>query len=227
MEPTIPTSFIPKSSMPGSGRPQVDLPKVTLPPKTVGILTFITVIIAISAALSFVGVYLYEQRLGSQKQNLEQSITDARSDLGSDFVAEMQRFEQRISGVRQLLQSHIVVSPIFEELQTRTLRSVQFKQFKYNVGGADQGGKSTVQVTLTGVARSYSIIALQSDTLAQSTFIKNPVFSNLTLDDQTKSINFSLAFTVDTADLSYQKFIEKRNLPAQQTMPVSVNQDIM
>lgn len=224
MEPNIPTSFIPKSSASSGGfrSPSlgVDSNKNSSTqssgPKFVGLLSFITTIVVIATILSFVGVYLYEQRLGSQKQTLEQSINDARTDLGSDFVAEMQRLEQRILGVRTLLSSHVVVSPIFEELQQKTLRSVQFSGFKYDIQTDQQTNRQMVNVTLKGLALNYSIVALQSDALSQSTLIKNPVFSNLSVDDQTKRINFSLTFSVDAADLSYQKFIEKRNSNIQQ-----------
>lgn len=213
MEPTIPTSFIPKNPVSGEVRPRAQSANGK---RVVGLLTFITVITVIAAILSFVGVYLYEQRLTNQKQTLEQSITDARTDLGSDFVAEMQRLEQRIKGVKSLLASHVVISPIFEELQAQTLRSVRFTKFEYTIQQDMQTNQAVVDVSLSGVARSYAIVALQSDALAESKMFKNPVFSNLTLEEQTGNVNFSLTFTVDAADLSYQKFIEKRGMPLQQ-----------
>lgn len=220
MEPTIPTSFIPKSPVSSEVRPKSSSAGGT---RVVGLLTFITVIVAIAAVLSFVGVYLYEQRLTSQKQTLEQSITDARTDLGTDFVAEMQRLEQRIAGVKNLLGSHIVISPIFEELQARTLRSVRFTKFEYTIQKDQQTNQSMVDVSLTGVARSYAIVALQSDAMAESKMFRNPVFSNLTVEDQTGNVNFSLGFTVDAADLSYQKFIEKRGAAMQPVPLVETN----
>lgn len=220
MEPTIPTSFIPKSPVSSEVRPRT---QAASNKRVVGILTFLTIIIVIAAILSFVGVYLYEQRLTSQKQTLEQSITDAKTDLGSDFVAEMQRLEQRIKGVKSLLSTHIVISPIFEELQARTLRSVRFTKFDYTIQQDMQTNQSTVEVSLSGVARSYAIVALQSDALAESKMFKNPIFSNLTLEEQTGNVNFTLQFTVDAADLSYQKFIEKRGAVLQEVPLVETN----
>jgi hypothetical protein len=64
-----------------------------------------------------------------------------------------------------------------------------------------------VQATLAGTAKTYAAIALQSDAFAKNTLIKNPVFSNLTVDDKTGLVGFKLVFTVAPGDLSYEKFI--------------------
>lgn len=208
MEPNIPTSFIPKAPISGNIKPGN---RSTSNRKSVGLLSLIATIVFIATAVSFAGVYFYEERLGSQKNSLEQSINDARNGLGTDFVSDMQRLNARIDGVRALIKSHVSVYPIFEELQNRTLRSVQYKQFTYTINRDVQSGNSTIDVSLTGVARSYAIIALQSDAFAESKLIKNPVFSNLSSND-TGGIGFNLKFSVSPEDLSYTNFIEKRNI---------------
>lgn len=211
MEPNIPTSFIPKAPVSGNIKPKM---QSSTGSRTIGLLSLVTTIVFIATALSFAGVYFYEERLGSQKNSLEQSISSARDGLGTEFVSDMQRLGARIEGVKILLKNHVVVSPVFEELQNRTLRSIQYKQFNYTINKDAQSGSSSVEVTLTGTARSYAIIALQSDAFAESRFIKNPVFSNLSTDEG-GTIGFSLRFTVSMEDLSYQKFIEKRNASVQ------------
>ncbi len=205
MPPNIPTSFIPK-------RPIDTASAVTeqKPSRVVGLLSFLTVIIVIATIVSFVGVFLYQRQLGSQKVALEQSINDARDGLGTAFVGDMKRLDARIDGVKTLLQNHIVVSPVFAALEATTLHSIQYKTFKYSFV-TDPGTKSqVVQINLTGVAKSYATIALQSDAFTQSTIIRNPVFSNLTIDDKTGSVTFRLTFTVNPADLSYQTFIDSK-----------------
>lgn len=205
MPPNIPTSFIPK-------RP-IDTTTAVAekrPSRAVGLLSFLTVIIVIATIVSFVGVYLYQKQLVSQKVALEKSINDARDGLGSAFVGDMKRLDARIGAVKLLLQNHIVVSPIFEALESTTLHSVQYKTFKYSFV-TDAGTKSQlVQVNLSGVARGYATIALQSDAFAQSTLIRNPVFSNLTIDDKTGAVSFRLTFTVNPSDLSFQTFIDSK-----------------
>lgn len=212
MEPAIPTSFIPKR--PVMSESLTSAPRRT---KTVGALSLITTIIVLGTLASFGGVYFYEQQLLSQKAKLETLITEARDGIGTDFVADMRRLDARIDGVKQLIKNHIIVTPIFKELEAKTLRSVQYKDFSYTYTPDDKTKPQQVTVELTGSAKSYATIALQSDAFSDSTLIKNPVFSNLTVDEKTKAINFRLVFTVDPAALSYQAFIDSMKTPQPQT----------
>jgi hypothetical protein len=208
MEPTIPTSFIPKR--PVSTEPIAPATHS----RTVGLMTLLTVVIVIATVVAFAGVYLYGEGLKSQNIKLKQSLNSARDGLGTEFVSDMQRLSARIDGVKSLLKNHVVVSPVFSALQATTLRSVQYRSFSYDFI-IDPGTKAQlVQVQLTGSAKSYATIALQSDAFAQSTIIRNPVFSSLTVDDKTGRVGFKLTFTVHPEDLSYQTFIDslaKRN----------------
>lgn len=206
MDPQIPTSFIPK-------RPVVS--GVVAEPQSsraVGLLSLITAIVAIATVVSFAFVFLYQRTLTSQKTKLEQSINDARNGVGTDFLADMQRLNARIMGVNVLLKRHIVVSPIFDALQATTLRSVQYKTFTYQFTTDPATKTQLVQVQLTGTARNYGTIALQSDAFAQNSLIRNPVFSDLTVDDKTSAIGFKLMFDVAPEDLSFETFIKNHNL---------------
>ena len=202
MEPTMPTSFIPKRPV------SADALVIRKSSRhSVGLLSLITTVIVIATIASFVGVYLYTIALSKQKATLAASVDETKNGIGTDFLTDMKRLNARIEGVKMLLQSHVVISPIFAALQTTTLRSVQFKTFSYAFV-TDPGTKQQmVEVDLSGTAKSYATIALQSDAFSQSPLIKNPVFSNLTVDDKNGNVNFKLTFTVSPSDLSYEKFI--------------------
>lgn len=204
MDPQMPTSFIPK-------RPVTTEVTVSRSRgRAVGLLSLLTGVIVIATIVSFVGVYLLEKQLQTQKQKLEQSISDARSGIGTDFLTDMKRLNARITGVKTLLQNHIVVSPIFEALEETTLRSVQYKNFSYELKTDPTTKAQVVEVELEGSAKNYATIALQSDAFAQSTLIKNPVFSGLTVDEKSNTVGFRLVFDVDPAALSFQTFIDAK-----------------
>ncbi len=204
MEPTLPTSFIPK-------RPITNEVVVShTRSRTVGLLSIITAIVVVATIVSFAGVYLYEKTLTAKKVRLEREINEAKSGIGSDFLTDMKRLNARISGVKTLLGGHIVISPIFQALEATTLRSVQYKRFTYEFKPDPLTKAQVVQVQLEGVAKTYSTIALQSDAFAQSSLIKNPVFSNLVVDDKTGNIGFKLTFDVTPVDLSFQTFIDAK-----------------
>jgi hypothetical protein len=205
MEPSIPTSFIPK-------RP-ID-PGTEVSPtrsRSVGLLSLVTFVIVVGTGIAFAGVYLYEKQLVSQKAKLVQSIGEARDGIGTEFVADMKRLDARISGVKELINNHIVVTPIFEALQATTLRSIQYKEFSYIIKTDQITKTNSLVVELAGSAKNYASIALQSDAFSSNKLIKNPVFSNLTVDDKTRNINFKLSFSVDMTDLSYQAFIDSKS----------------
>ena len=87
-----------------------------------------------------------------------------------------------------------MISPIFDALQTNTLKSIQFTHFAYTTPTT---AGNPITVLMTGKARDYSSIALESDQLATNKNIHNSVFSDLTLDDTTGIVSFDLSFTVD------------------------------
>ncbi len=213
MEPNIPTSFIPKRPV------TAGITEDRTPNRAVGLLSLLTVIVVIATIVSFVGVYLYEQSLEGQRSKLEASIDDAKNGIGTDFLADMKRLNARISGVKALLQGHIVVSPVFEALESTTLRSVQYKSFTYEFRTDSASKAQVVQVSLSGVAKNYSTIALQSDAFARSSLIKNPVFSGLTVDDKTGNVAFRLTFDVSPEDLSFQTFIDAKRSSGQVVLP--------
>jgi hypothetical protein len=208
MEPIVSTSFIPKR--PVSSEPVAEA-RTTSGGNSVGILSFLTFIIVLGTAASFAGVYVYQQSLDKQKAQLQVQITQAQAALGTSFVSDMKRLSLRINGVKALIQNHVVVSPIFAALQATTLQTVQYKEFTYDFATDPGTGTKLVQVTITGVAKNYATLALQSDSYAKAPIINNPIFSNLTIEDKTQQVDFKLVFTVDPADLSYQAFIQNMN----------------
>jgi hypothetical protein len=209
MEPVISTSFIPKR--PVSTEPLVSSSHSG---NSIGLLSLITVVIVIGTAAAFAGVYIYQKTLTAQESSLQGSLSQAQNGLGSDFVTQMQRLSQRISGVKSLIQNHVVVSPIFAALQATTLQSVSYKTFTYRFTNNATTNAKMVEVDVTGTAKDYATLALQSDAFAQNNLIKNPVFSNLTVNDQTSGVDFKLIFTVDPTSLSYLAFINSMT-PAQ------------
>lgn len=218
MEPVMPTSFIPKR--PVSTEP-VQAPR---PNRAVGVLSLLAVVIVLATAVSYVGVYVYEKQLLAQKEKTKKLIDEARQGIGTDFLSEMKTLSDRIEGVKAAIKRHIVVTPIFAALEQTTLRSVQYKSFAYEFTTDNVTMQPAVRVTLTGVAKSYATIALQSDSFTRNGLIKNPIFSNLTIDDKTSAVNFKLVFTVNPSALSYETFIANLSRPApvdQSTLPVT------
>ncbi len=209
METMMPTSFIPK-------RPVSTEP---VPEKhhshAVGLLSLLAVVVVLATIVSYGGIHLYQKQLLTQKAKTDALINEARKGIGTDFLSDMKRLDARIDGVKATIGNHIVITPIFAALEQTTLRSIQYKSFSYEFVSEPGTTATTVKVTLLGTAKSYSTIALQSDSFTQSKLIKNPVFSNLTVDDKSSVVNFKLVFSVDPSSLSYEAFIRGMQTPQQ------------
>ena len=119
---------------------------------------------------------------------------------------------------KEVLANHVVVSPVFEALQAETLKSISFTKFAY----VYEPLKKTVDVKMSGKATGYDAIALQSDELVKNKYIKDPVFSNLNVDDKGRVV-FDLQFSVDA---SYVNFDDVLARDASSAEPVSSGQDI-
>jgi hypothetical protein len=201
MEPIVSTSFIPKRPV------SSESPVSSSEHHSIGLLSLLTFVVVLGTGIAFVGVYLYQQTLLSQQTKLQQQISTDQTGLGSDFVTQMKRLSGRMSGVKTLIQNHIVVSPIFAALQATTLQTVQYKTFTYALTTDTGTHAKVVRVEITGTAKDYATLALQSDAYAQTPLIKNPVFSGLTVQAKSALVDFKLVFTVDPTSLSYQAFI--------------------
>ena len=186
------TSFIPKKPL----AEQEVKEKFTL-----GIFGFIGIIIFVISTALAVGIYFYEKNLVQQLASKQASLNSARNSLESPLIDTAKVLGRRITDANEILANHIIVSPIFQALQLNTLKTVQFNHFSYST--ADAKGKIVVQ--MTGVAKDYTSIALESDQLAKNKDIQNPIFSGLSLDATTGNVSFSLAFTVDADLVNFSK----------------------
>lgn len=196
MDKTFQTSFIPK-------KPSVE-PTVVKEKFTLGIFGFIGVLIFVITTALAVGVYFYEKNLIQELADKQAQLNTASDAIEFPLIDAAKTLGRRITDANQILANHVIVSPIFEALQMNTLKSVQFDHFTYTTP-TDQSGQVTV--AMTGVARDYTSIALESDQLAKNKDIQNPIFSGLSLDPQTGNVSFTLNFTVSSDLVSFEKHV--------------------
>jgi len=97
------------------------------------------------------------------------------------------------------------------------LKSIQFTKFSYTITGS--GPTAKINVLMSGKSQSYTAIALESAKLAENKYIKDPIFSNLTPNDQ-GIILFDLNFTVDPQFVLYKaSLVRSTTTPASTSTP--------
>ena len=201
MDKNFQTSFIPK-------KPSVE-PVVT-EKFSLGIFGFIGILIFVISSALAVGVYFYDANLSKQLADKQTQLNNAKNTLESPLIGEAKILGRRITDANQILSNHIITTPIFEALQLNTLKSVQFNSFTY---ATPENPGDPIKVEMSGVARDYTSIALESDQLATNKDIQNPIFSGLALDPVTGNVSFTFNFSVDPELVNFSSHVADYQAP--------------
>lgn len=192
MENSFQTSFIPK-------KPVIDSTSHKQPKSLFMIVSMFILFVMVVAS---VGLFLYKNYLLKQKEVLSASLGTVRDSFEQDTISELELYDKRASAAKEVLDGHIVLSPMFTLLGSLTIPSIQYTKFEHET--TDKG----FFVKISGTARDYRSIALQADVFnsTKGRSFKNVVFANLT-KEKTGFVGFDLEFMVDPALLSYEKNI--------------------
>lgn len=189
MDPQAGGSFIPKQPLAGP-TPRAGMTGLFF---SIGLLLFLGSLGAAGA------VFGYQQYLTSAIDSKDASLKATEDAFDPDAIDTLVRTDRRITEMQGLLQKHTAPSAIFALLGDLTLVSVQYSDFEY---GGDPAGETTI--TLSGIADSFSSVALQSDQFGASKHLSNVVFSGITINDSGK-VSFDVSATVSPAAISYAK----------------------
>lgn len=209
MEPKFQSSFIPKGPLATTGtatRISRESGRSILGTLAVFVFTF--------AILLSLGVFGYEFYLKSSISRMSGNLATARESLEPETIKKIADLDSRLVSTEALLEKHIVLSPLFDYLENFTLRNVRFTQFDY-----ETTERGVLELTMRGQARGYSAVALQSRNFNESGYMRNPVFSDLDLDDE-GNVTFTFRATLDPSIVSYKREVSKQ--PPPPPLPVLV-----
>lgn len=192
MEKDFQTSFIPK-------RPIAE--ERTASTEPVGFFTIVAVFILFSVLIATGALYFYRSVLTKNVITLESNLNLAKNRFEPSKIVQLQLLDKRLLSSTEILSKHITVYPIFKTLQDLTMKTVRYTKFNYTLGDEK---KATIDVKMSGLAIGYRSVALQSDLFAKNKFLIDPVFSNLSLDNN-GNVVFDLEFSVDPSFVDYQQ----------------------
>ena len=194
MDQNFQTSFIPKKPI---------IEERTTPSRPISFLVIISIFIFFTVLLASLGLYFYKGILTRNIASMEAELNLAKDRFEPNKITQLQVLDKRLRAANEILDNHIVISPVFQALQLVTMKTVQFTKFSYELG-TDKNAK--VLIKLSGVAIGYRSVALQSDLLAKNKNLIDPVFSNLSLDDK-GNVLFDLDFSVDQSFVDYKQML--------------------
>ena len=170
-----------------------------------GVANIIALVIFIASILMARGAYFYRGSMEDKVANYKDSLQRARASFEPALITELQVLDKRMRAAGEILENHIAVSPIFTLLGDITLPTVRYSDFSYEF---NKENSNLVDVEINGEAKGYNFIALQADLFGDNKFIKNPIFSEFTLD-QLGNVDFKLTFSVDKSLVLYESFLER------------------
>jgi len=194
------TSFIPKRTLDTSPVRRAD---------TVSIFTVLSTLIFFASVITAGGVFLWQERIQSQITKVEAQIQTQKKEFNEDKIKEFTSLSTRISTANSLLLNHTYTSKIFELLEKNTVPTVRFNKFTVDPSQTD---KQSLKVTLSGQAKDYASIALQSYVFAKlQNVVSSYEFSNLTLD-LSGNVLFDLSATVEKRIATFETNVQPADI---------------
>ncbi len=176
----------------------------------IGFMGWMGVLVLIATVVATGGLVLYVGYFQSQRTAVIEGLKRKQESVDTKFIADAQKLSARIGFAKELLARQVYATPFFQELHEKTLASIQYDGFelKEKQSTPDSAGTAVsqqYQAVLSGKARSYEVIAQQSDVYGGSRALATHFFSDFKVDSEKNLINFVL--TVDIPDkLGHDRF---------------------
>lgn len=189
------TSFIPKKV------PVITPPTSGVGGRSVNLFTMIALIIFFLTVGLAAAVFFYKSYVVRAIVAMDTALAAAKKSFEPEFIEEASRLNARIEGARELLHRHRALSPLFDVLEKKTLESVRFRNFNFTAQNERE-----IELAMTGEARSFNAVALQSDVFGAERFFRDPVFSNFTLNESGDVI-FNFKTVIEPELLLYREAV--------------------
>ncbi len=164
-----------------------------------GLLTLAAILLFVASILSAGGTFAYGAYLEKSIAEKAQSLKAAEGAFSTRAIQELARLDTRLIQAHSLLSNHISPSGIFAFLSQTTLERVQFTSLDLSIGP-----DGSADLSMGGIADSYSTLALQSDEFGAAKVLRDVIFSGITTNAEGRVV-FSLTAKVDSSVLSYAK----------------------
>jgi len=132
-----------------------------------------------------------------------ESLERAKGAFEPKLIDELVRVDRRIESSKELLNSHVVLSPLLDFLEDATLRNVKLEEMFFDL---EEEGK--IRLRLAGEASSYASIVLQAESFGQSRFLKDQLFSDFDLN-QLGNVNFDFTAIVDKGLVNFKSNLDQ------------------
>lgn len=188
MDPQVQASFIPKKPLDTSVRTRG---------VGVGLFFLLSLVLFIASLVSAGAAFAYTQYLHTAVVSKSESLERAEGAYDPGVIQDLIRMDARINSADKLLNKHVSASTLFAFISTQTLEQVAWSSFEYSL---QTDGSATI--SMSGLADTFSSVALQSDQLGGNKLLKDVIFSGIGASTG-GGISFGVKATVDPSVLLY------------------------
>jgi len=153
---------------------------------------FVGVTVFILAVAAAVFSFLFKNLAIDELSQSKERLNEARDQFQPNEIADLNRFNERLQAVDQLLDGHRQLEPLLNEVEKYVLQAVQLRSADFEFESKD-----VIKVSGSGEALNYESLALQSDEFTKSSYISNPIFSNFQQNTE-GLVSFQYSFKVDS-----------------------------
>lgn len=171
----------------------------------------IALVAFLAVAALAAGVFFYSGFLVREIRAADAQLAAVRKSFEPEFVEAAGRLNARLEAAEQALSRHIAPSLLFSLLERRTLEAVRFRDFSF-----EAKDEKSFTLSLSGEAKSFNAVALQSDVFGAEKYFTNPVFSNFTLSER-GNVLFQFKTTVNPALIAYRETVSEAAGAAEDT----------
>ena len=171
MEPKFQTSFIPKKPIGSATGTGVNVIRTT------NAFSVAATVVFIITLLTTGGLFFYSNLLSRQIEQADADILVSQEAYKPEEIKQLVDINDRIISAKKLLENHVVVSNLLDELGVLVVRKMRFNELNYT----NKDGKQTISVL--GEVQTYNALAEQQEAFLKSDYIKEPEFSNFNLGD--------------------------------------------
>lgn len=170
-------SYIPRSSL---ANPEISsaIPLQVKKKRTIRVFNVISSLLLISAVIGTVGVFFYKDFVKSQLTSAREELDAVSKGDNANKIEEIRLYDNKLNIAHTLLNNHLAPSELFNELESVTKHTVQFKTFEYEY---DPGFE--VMLTLGGNTEELATVALQKMQILREGLYSVFVVSDITSAD--------------------------------------------
>jgi len=201
------TSFIPKASLDNvvDDRGKIQRSTGSSNAGTSSFFILISFFLFICSIVSAGIIFSLNQLAISQKKSANDSLVKSQQSINKETIEEVKSLNSRLGVIKALVDRHVAVSSIFNELSKNTIRQVSFSSFNLK-----RKADNTFSLTLAAQGVGYESIVAQDAQLSSGPaqkFFKNTSITNFTKSKGQDLTTFGIETEISSNSINFAEVI--------------------